>query len=85
MPAICHRERPSFSCPRLRYLNDQELSLFAERHPASRRLHERALKSLVSGVPMPWMARSAGGFPIYAVQADDARIRDVGDVPPSIC
>jgi glutamate-1-semialdehyde 2,1-aminomutase len=58
-------------------LTERETRRFVELHPGSRRLHQRALQSLVSGVPMPWMARWAGGFPIYAAHATGARITDV--------
>src|ERR1700724_4574216 len=67
----------SYSRVRLHGLTERETRRFVELHPASRRLHQRALKSLVSGVPMPWMARWAGGFPIYAAHAAGARITDV--------
>src|ERR1700730_14394684 len=59
---------------RLHELKQRETRRFGELHPGSRRLHQRALKSLVSGVPMPWMARWAGGFPLYAAHAAGARI-----------
>jgi len=62
---------------RLHGLTERETRSFVELHPGSRRLHQRALKSLVGGVPMPWMARWAGGFPIYAARAAGARITDV--------
>jgi glutamate-1-semialdehyde 2,1-aminomutase len=32
---------------------------------------------LLCGVPMPWMVRWAGGFPIFAAEAHGARFRDV--------
>jgi glutamate-1-semialdehyde 2,1-aminomutase len=32
---------------------------------------------LLSGVPMPWMIRWAGGFPVFAAEAQGARFRDV--------
>src|SRR3954451_19500078 len=50
---------------------------FATEHSRSRALDERALGSLVGGVPMPWMMRWAGGFPVYAREASGARIVDV--------
>jgi glutamate-1-semialdehyde 2,1-aminomutase len=62
---------------RLRELLEREQAAFAERHPRSRALFERAQRSLVGGVPMPWMAAWAGGFPIFAAEASGARIVDV--------
>jgi glutamate-1-semialdehyde 2,1-aminomutase len=54
-----------------------ELERFSAEHPGSRALHQRATASLVGGVPMPWMARWPGGFPIYVQEARGARITDV--------
>jgi glutamate-1-semialdehyde 2,1-aminomutase len=64
---------------RLRRLKARELRQFASRHPKSRVLHERALASMVGGVPMPWMARWPGGFPLYVKRAIGSRIVDVDD------
>lgn len=66
-----------FSRTRLAALLARELEDFRVRHPRSRALHERALRSLVGGVPMPWMMRWAGGFPVVAAEASGARLRDV--------
>jgi glutamate-1-semialdehyde 2,1-aminomutase len=65
------------SRPLLANLLKRELTEFVERHPRSHELHERARNSLFGGVPMPWMMRWAGGFPIYAAEASGARITDV--------
>lgn len=56
-----------------------ELERFVESNPRSKELYERAQKSLVGGVPMPWMMRWAGGFPVFARLAIGARIIDVDD------
>ncbi|MBK8293834.1 MAG: aspartate aminotransferase family protein [Solirubrobacterales bacterium] len=58
---------------------DFELKAFVEANPKSKALYERAQKSLVGGVPMPWMMRWAGGFPVFAKIAIGARIIDVDD------
>src|SRR5258708_36931975 len=50
---------------------------FADRHPRSRELHERARRSLVGGVPMTWMVKWAGPFPIFLESADGAHAIDV--------
>ena len=42
-----------------------ELAQFAADHPRSEALHNRARASLLDGVPMPWMVRWAGSFPLY--------------------
>ncbi|MGK2954313.1 MAG: aminotransferase class III-fold pyridoxal phosphate-dependent enzyme, partial [Solirubrobacterales bacterium] len=58
---------------------DYELKTFVEGNPKSQALFERSQKSLVGGVPMPWMMRWAGGFPVFAKIAIGARIIDVDD------
>ena len=58
---------------------DRELERFVESNPKSKTLYERSQKSLVGGVPMPWMMRWAGGFPVFAKIAIGARIIDVDD------
>jgi glutamate-1-semialdehyde 2,1-aminomutase len=54
-----------------------ELERFDQEHPRSRELAEEARESLLSGVPMPWMIRWPGGFPVFAAEAHGARFRDV--------
>jgi glutamate-1-semialdehyde 2,1-aminomutase len=61
-------------------LLERELTSFAEAHPRSRALSERARSSLLGGVPMHWMLRWAGGFPVYAEKAWDARFLDVDGI-----
>ena len=55
----------------------RELERFEREHPRSRELATRAHESLLSGVPMPWMVRWPGGFPVFAAEAEGARFRDV--------
>src|SRR5688500_14182853 len=57
---------------RLSALLQRELSAFAERHPRTRSLHERARASLLDGVPMNWMVRWAGPFPLFLESASGA-------------
>lgn len=58
-------------------LLDRELERFARQHPRSRELADAARGSLLSGVPMPWMIRWPGGFPLFAAEAGGARFTDV--------
>ena len=58
-------------------LLSRELDRFEREHPRSRELATRAERSLLAGVPMPWMIRWAGGFPVFAAEAHGARFRDV--------
>jgi glutamate-1-semialdehyde 2,1-aminomutase len=55
----------------------RELERFEREHPRSKELATRARGALLSGVPMPWMVRWAGGFPVFAADAKGARFRDV--------
>src|SRR3954469_2112333 len=55
----------------------RELERFECEHPRSRELALEAEESLLAGVPMPWMIRWAGGFPVFAADAEGARFRDV--------
>jgi glutamate-1-semialdehyde 2,1-aminomutase len=63
--------------PALDRLMQRELQRFHDEHPRSHELSERAKSSLLGGVPMHWMVRWAGGFPVYATEAKGARFRDV--------
>jgi glutamate-1-semialdehyde 2,1-aminomutase len=50
---------------RVAALLDRELDAFAARHPRARAMHERARDSLLDGVPMNWMVKWAGPFPLF--------------------
>jgi glutamate-1-semialdehyde 2,1-aminomutase len=58
-------------------LLERELERFEREHPRSRELAEEAKGPLLSGVPMPWMIRWPGGFPVFAAEAHGARFTDV--------
>ncbi len=62
---------------RLAELTEKELGRFIAANPKSKELFDRTRHSLVGGVPMPWMMRWAGGFPVFAEKASGARITDV--------
>jgi glutamate-1-semialdehyde 2,1-aminomutase len=55
----------------------QELERFVEEHPRSRKLFEDAKAHLHDGVPMSWMIRWAGAFPLFVERAAGARFTDV--------
>jgi glutamate-1-semialdehyde aminotransferase len=57
---------------RLARLLQRELDTFAEKHPRTRSLHERARGSLLDGVPMNWMIKWAGPFPLFLESAAGA-------------
>jgi glutamate-1-semialdehyde aminotransferase len=62
---------------RLRVLMDRETDAFAAANPRSRALFERARGSLLEGVPMNWMVKWAGPFPLFVERAQGARFVDV--------
>src|SRR5258708_5271093 len=55
----------------------QEDTLFEQRHPRSRELFARAQAHLLGGVPMNWMVRWAGRFPVFVEQGQGAHFVDV--------
>jgi len=59
-----------------RLLHLEELKFHIE-HPRSYALYQRARKSLHGGVPMLWMIRWAGSFPIFVKEAKGAHFVDV--------
>jgi glutamate-1-semialdehyde 2,1-aminomutase len=67
----------AISTVQLDQLLARELERFEREHPRSRELARKAEESLLQGVPMPWMVRWAGGFPVFAADARGARFRDV--------
>ena len=54
-----------------------EQARFAEQHPKSQALAAQAGEHLLGGVPMNWMTRWPGGFPIFAAAAHGAHLTDV--------
>lgn len=58
-------------------LFDEETKRFTDTHPESAARAEQAGRHLLAGVPMPWMARWPGPFPLVVEEADGARFRDV--------
>ena len=62
---------------RLQSLYDRERAAFAEAHPGSRAEFDRARTTLFGGVPMTWMNKAAGGFPLFFARAAGASVRDI--------
>lgn len=62
---------------RLRALMQREEERFVATHPKSKTLFERARQSLLGGVPMNWMAKWAGAFPLFVADARGAHFTDV--------
>ena len=59
---------------------ERELERFERNHPRSGELSHRASASLLAGVPMHWMVRWPGAYPVYAEEAWGARFRDVDGI-----
>lgn len=56
---------------------EAERALFHTLHPRSEELAASARSHLVSGVPMPWMVRWPGDFPLFFEEASGSTFRDV--------
>jgi glutamate-1-semialdehyde 2,1-aminomutase len=62
---------------KLKSLQQGEDSRFLADHPKSAALYARAQSSLLGGVPMNWMKKWAGAFPIFVKFAKGAHFTDV--------
>jgi glutamate-1-semialdehyde 2,1-aminomutase len=58
-------------------LRAAEEARFVATHPASAARAQDAGRSLLAGVPMPWMTRWPGAFPVFVDDAVGARFTDV--------
>ena len=67
----------SITRPRVAELTARERQAFTEAHPRSRRLHQHAGGALLGGVPMNWMNRWPGPFPLFVDKAEGAAVVDV--------
>ena len=68
---------PELNRTKLTQLLEQEEKLFHKNNSKSYELYQRARKSLHGGVPMLWMIRWAGSFPVFVKEAKGARFTDV--------
>lgn len=55
----------------------EESERFRRSHPTSLAHYQQAKQSLFGGVPMSWMMKWAGGFPLFFQQAQGSRLVDV--------
>src|SRR3954451_23985783 len=69
------RTAPAIDRARLARLFDDERDRFGRDHPRSAELWERAKGSLHRGVPMNWMVRWAGPYPLFVESAEGAHLR----------
>jgi glutamate-1-semialdehyde 2,1-aminomutase len=61
----------------LQFLLAREEEVFIQKHPQSKRLAQKAQQHLLGGVPMNWMVKWGGSFPIFVKEARDAYFTDV--------
>ncbi|MDF2952471.1 MAG: Glutamate-semialdehyde -aminomutase, partial [Anaerocolumna sp.] len=57
---------------RLEEQYEKEMKYFEETHPVSANLYKKAKESLLQGVPMNWMVKWAGSYPIFVKEAKGA-------------
>jgi glutamate-1-semialdehyde 2,1-aminomutase len=62
---------------KLQALKEREEKRFVAEHPRSGELYARAKEALLGGVPMNWMKKWAGDFPIFVAHAKGAHFTDV--------
>ncbi|OGN75883.1 MAG: aminotransferase [Chloroflexi bacterium GWB2_49_20] len=68
---------PILNRARLKRLIQEEIQRFQQEHPKSNELYLRARQSMQGGVPMLWMIRWPGSFPIFVKNARGAHFEDV--------
>ncbi len=61
---------------KIQAMREREKSHYLAERPKSRALLERAKASLLSGVPMTWMADAPCALPLFLKEARGARITD---------
>ena len=57
---------------KLKQLRERETKRFVAEHPKSAALYRTAQDSLLGGVPMNWMKKWAGAFPVFVNSAKRA-------------
>jgi glutamate-1-semialdehyde 2,1-aminomutase len=67
---------PTVDRVRLAALMNREQDRFVRDHPRSAELFERGKRSLLAGVPMPWMTEWAGPYPVFVEEAEGAHFTD---------
>jgi glutamate-1-semialdehyde 2,1-aminomutase len=68
---------PVLDRSRLERLVKGEEKKFKDEHPKSLELYKRACQSMQGGVPMLWMIRWAGPFPVFVKEAKGAHVVDM--------
>ena len=65
---------------KLRVAMEAEEQRFIDLHPKSKKAASEASIGLISGVPMPWMVRLPGSFPLSVDQAEGSRFVDIDGI-----
>jgi glutamate-1-semialdehyde 2,1-aminomutase len=65
---------------RLALLHEREERAFVTLHPQSAGRAAGANRNLLGGVPMAWMTRLPGSFPLFFAHAEGAHLTDVDDI-----
>ena len=71
---------PRLDRARLAELHDRERAHFRAAHPRSAELAAAGTAHLLAGVPMAWMRRWPGDFPLFVAEAVQGRVRDVDGI-----
>ena len=64
---------------RLAALYQEQVDIYVAKHKGSKAAHERANVNLLGGVPMIWMKKWPGPFPLYVKSAKGGRFQDIDD------
>lgn len=75
--STAHRTAKEIDRIKLKTLIKSEEDLFAKNHPRSKSLFDKARKCLLGGVPMNWMIKWAGPFPVFVKEARGVHFTDV--------
>lgn len=61
---------------KLKQQYQKEMELFEQLHPKSKELFNKAQKNLLQGVPMNWMVKWPGSYPLSVIKAKGAHFTD---------
>lgn len=65
---------------KLGQLFEREVERFQREHPVSKLKFDKAQGPMMGGVPMSWMAKWPGGYPVYVSTAKGSRFTDVDGI-----
>jgi hypothetical protein len=65
---------------KLKQLFEREVERFVREHPVSKVKFAAAQGPMMGGVPMSWMAKWPGGYPVYVATAKGSRFTDVDGI-----